>query len=98
MGPNITYVANKANIVYINNNGKITFTKDEFQQFVDKIWKQGYDVGYNEGYKDKDRSIQWPYWYYSNDITTTNAMKTPTSVTTSTTYFMENDNETTESN
>lgn len=48
-------------IVYINNDKKISLTREEFEQFI----KDAYNNGYNEGYRDGVQKNWWPSWTYT---------------------------------
>lgn len=59
-------------VIYVDKQkNNITLTREEFEDFINKAYEQGYSCGYADG---KKNSFQWPYnggFVYTNATNTT---------------------------
>lgn len=59
-------------VIYVDKQkNNITLTREEFEDFINKAYEQGYSCGYTDG---KKNSTWWPYG--SSGVTYSNAPNT----------------------
>ena len=70
-------------VIYVDKQkNNITLTREEFEDFINKAYEQGYSCGYADGRKN---STWWPYYTNTPSITSTSSKLNPYGITCSNT-------------